>query len=325
MDKHNHPQTGVLLVNLGTPEAPTPAAVRAFLAEFLADRRVIDLPRWFWLPLLHGIILRRRPGPVAANYAALWTHHGDSPLRLVTLRQVAALQALFDTGEVCVAHAFTYGRPSLARVIEGWHAAGIRRATVLPLYPQFSWTTTGSVIDQLGVLRPRWPDMQIDLVERYAEHPTYLDALAQSVRAFWQANGPAERLLVSFHGVPQRYVERGDPYQRECLQTASALAARLGCAPGTSLAAFQSRFGRAEWIKPYTVEVLREWAAAGVKTVDVVCPSFAADCLETLEEIAVECAGIFRAAGGERLRLVPCLNDDPAHVRMMHAIVSERL
>lgn len=316
---------GVLLMNLGTPEAPTAEAVRTFLAEFLADKRVIDLPRWFWLPILHGIVLRRRPQKVAENYAPLWDEWGDSPLRVITQRQVTALQQCFDTdapGACKVAYAFTYGQPSLARVLEGWYAEGIREVVVMPLYPQFSWTTTGSVMDQLDAQRPRWQGMQLTLVNDYADDATYQQALTESVQTFWQREGRSEQLLMSFHGVPERYIRNGDPYQQQCLHTATQLAASLGLDDAHYRASFQSRFGKAEWIKPYTVDVLREWAQSGVKTVDVVCPSFSVDCLETLEEIAVECAEIFCEAGGERLRLIPCLNDADSHIRMMHSIVS---
>ena len=287
---------GVLLMNLGTPEAPTAEAVRAFLAEFLADKRVIDLPRWFWLPILHGIVLRRRPQAVAENYAPLWKAWGDSPLRVITQRQVSALQHSLDADtpeQYRVAYAFTYGQPSLARVLEGWYAEGIREVVLLPLYPQFSWTTTGSVIDQVEQQRLRWQGMQLALVNDYADDATYQQALMESVQAFWQQEGRSERLLMSFHGVPERYIRKGDPYQQQCLYTANQLAQALGLDDEFWQASFQSRFGKAEWIKPYTVDVLREWAQTGVKTVDVVCPSFSVDCLETLEEIAVECADIF--------------------------------
>lgn len=314
---------GIVLMNLGTPEAPTAEAVRAFLAEFLADKRVIDLPRWFWLPILHGIVLRRRPQKVAENYAPMWGEWGDSPLRVITERQVARLQQCLDAdtpGQYRVTHAFTYGQPSLARVLEAWYADGIRNVVVLPLYPQFSWTTTGSIMDQVSEQRPRWQDMQLTLVHDYADDAAYQQALAGSVQSFWQREGRAERLLMSFHGVPERYIRKGDPYQQQCVYTAKRLAQSLGLDERHYQASFQSRFGKAEWIKPYTVDVLREWAKEGVKTVDVVCPSFSADCLETLEEIAVECAEIFREAGGERLRLIPCLNDSESHIRMMQSV-----
>jgi ferrochelatase len=219
-----------------------------------------------------------------------------------------------------VAHAFTYGQPSLARVLEQWFSAGIRRVVVLPLYPQFSWTTTGSVMDQLERHRPRWPEMQLALIHDYVDDPDYQQALAESVNAFWQQQGQAERLLMSFHGVPERYIRKGDPYQQQCLYTAKSLAQALALDENRYAASFQSRFGKAEWIKPYTLDVLKQWAAEGVKTVDVVCPSFSADCLETLEEITVECAEVFRQAGGERLRLIPCLNDNASHIRMMRSI-----
>lgn len=321
------PATGpeaILLVNLGTPAAPTPEAVRAFLGEFLADRRVIDLPRWLWLPVLKGIILRRRPPRVAQAYAHLWEAWGDSPLRLITQRQVAALQSLLDAGSIParVAYAFVYGSPSIAETLQRWQAEGLTRVRILPLYPQFSWTTTGSVLDQLAGIRRQFPALQCEVIESYADNGDYLDALAGSVRHFWREKGDEpERLLMSFHGIPKRYVEQGDPYQAQCLQTASALAARLGRDASGCAASFQSRFGFAEWVKPYTIDTLREWGRAGVKTVDVVCPSFSADCLETLEEITLECGTAFREAGGERLRLVPCLNDDAAHIRMMKNLV----
>lgn len=316
----------VLLANLGTPAAATPAAVRAFLKPFLSDPRVVEVPRPIWWLILNAFILPFRPKPVAQAYQALWDHYGDSPLRLITAEQVDKLTALceqqFGAGEVLVDYCFTYGEPSLAAQLDRYRSQ-VDKIVLLPLYPQYSCSTTAALSDQLAAYQRRQRHIaDVALIKDYYQTTAYRQALADSVQRFWQQNGRGDFLLVSCHGVPKAYADKGDPYYRQCLATAQQLAADLGLADGSWRSSFQSRLGKAEWLKPYTDVTVRELAAAGVKTLDVVCPSFSVDCLETLEEIAVENAGYFREAGGETLRLVPCLNADDAHVAMMLSLIT---
>lgn len=312
--------TGVLLVNLGTPDAPTPGAIRRYLAEFLRDRRVVDLPRALWLPLLYGLILPLRPARLAPQYARIWTAEG-SPLAKITRELRTALASRLAGEAVTVAAAMRYGAPAIGTALAQLHAAGVTRLVVLPLYPQYSATTTESVFDVLAaaVRERRWP-LDLRLVRDYHDDAGYIAALAESVREHWQQHGRGERLLMSFHGIPQRYVERGDPYGRQCEQTARRLADALGLGDGDWQLAYQSRVGRARWLGPYTDAVVVELARAGVRRLDVVCPGFSADCLETLDEIAIRYAGAFVAAGGEALRYVPALNARPAHVEALARI-----
>lgn len=308
--------TGVLLANLGTPDAPTPAALRRYLAEFLWDRRVVEIPRLPWWLILHGIILRVRPARSARKYRAIWTPEG-SPLLAISRRQAAALAAALadrHPGAIRVALGMRYGNPSIAAALAELRAAGARRLLVLPLYPQYSATTTASTFDAIAAELRAWRWLpELRFVAHYHDDPGYLDALAASVRAA-RAERPGERLLFSFHGLPKRNLLAGDPYHCQCHKTARLVAERLGLQAAQWAVAFQSRFGRAEWLQPYTGALLADWAKAGVKTVDVVCPGFAADCLETLEEIAIENRQVFLAAGGERYRYIPALNDAPTHI-----------
>jgi ferrochelatase len=301
---------GVLLVNLGTPEAPTPGAVRRYLAEFLADPRVVELPRWIWLPLLHGLILRLRPARSARKYAAIWTAQG-SPLALHTASQAERLAAV--TG-MPVAYAMRYGAPRIADGLARLRAAGVERPTVLPLYPQYARSTTESVRD---VLAPELP-----LIEQFHDHPAYIAALAAGVRRHWSEHGRGELLVMSFHGIPRRSVERGDPYEKQCRATARLLAEALALDAAQWTLAFQSRFGAAEWLQPYTLDTLVALARAGRGRVDVVCPGFVSDCLETLEEIGIEARRAFREAGGSELRVLPCLNESPEWIAALAAIVA---
>jgi ferrochelatase len=322
-------KTAVILMNLGTPEAPTAASIRRYLREFLSDRRVVEIPRPLWWPILHGPILMLRPRRLVPAYRLLWEHHGDSPLRLITARQVSALQALLSArGEAApqVTQAMTYGRPSLAQAVDDLQRSGVRHVLVLPLYPQYSGTTTGAIYDQVAALMQSRRDVpSISVVKHYHTHPLYIEALAQSVERSWQRNGRSLRLLLSFHGIPQRNVRCGDPYERQCRATAQALTARLGLAADCWRVSFQSRLGRAEWLQPYTSDTLRQWGSEKLASVDVVCPAFAADCLETLEEIAVENRTVFQRAGGGEYHFIQCLNDDAAHIEMLAAIVNEQM
>jgi ferrochelatase len=322
-------KTAVILMNLGTPEAPTAAAIRRYLRTFLSDRRVVEIPRALWWPILYGPILMLRPRRLVPAYRLLWEHHGDSPLRLITARQVSALQALLSTrGEAApqVTQAMTYGRPGLAQTVADLQRSGVEHVLVLPLYPQYSGTTTGAIYDQVAALMQSQRDVpSIGVVKHYHLHPLYIEALAQSVERSWQRNGRSQRLLLSFHGIPRRNVSLGDPYERQCRATAQALTARLGLAADRWQVSFQSRLGRAEWLQPYTSDVLRQWGSENLASVDVICPAFAADCLETLEEIAVENRAIFQRAGGGEYHFIPCLNDDAVHIEMLAAIVGEQM
>lgn len=321
-----HPaHLGVLLCNLGTPDAPSTAAVRRYLREFLSDRHVIRLPRWIWLPILHGLILRLRPPRSARAYRRVWTEQG-SPLAVFSERQRRALQRCLDEGRrtpATVALGMRYGRPSIPEALETLREAGADELVVLPLYPQRSETTSGSTEEAVreALARGGW-QVAPCFVAHYHLHPSYLAALEESVREFWQAEGRGERLLLSFHGLPKRYCEReGDPYAGQCHATARELAQRLGCGRQEWAVAFQSRVGFGEWLRPYTDELLEEWARKGVGHVQVLCPGFAADCLETLEEIAIREAARFREAGGRRLDYIPALNERRAHVEALAELV----
>ncbi|HVI59435.1 MAG TPA: ferrochelatase [Luteimonas sp.] len=308
---------GLLLVNLGTPSAPTAAAVRRYLAEFLADRRVVQIPRLLWWPLLHGVILPLRSPRVARKYAEIWME-GGSPLAVHTRRLADAVQARLPG--MRVAHAMRYGGPAIADAVAALRAQGCARVLVLPLYPQYSTTTTASVADALAAVAEDPGAPALRMVEQYATDAGLVAALADSVRAHWQAHGRGERLLLSFHGIPQRLADAGDPYGAQSHATAAALAQALGLGPGEWLATFQSRFGREQWLQPATDVTVRALGASGVHRVDVICPGFAVDCLETLEEIAIQNAGFFRAAGGQALSYIPCLNDAPAHADALAAL-----
>jgi len=326
---HGAPQdaqrTGVLITNLGTPAAPTAAAVRRYLAEFLSDPRVVELPRWLWLPVLHAVILRLRPRRSAAAYRQIWTEEG-SPLLVNAARQTAALEDTLAQrwqASVKVALGMRYGEPSIATALECLRDWGARRVLVLPLYPQYSATTTGSTYDAvLEALAGERSVPDLRIVSRYHDHQGYIDALANSVRAAREQHGHHGRLLMSFHGLPRRYCDAGDPYYEQCLETAQLLAARLEEAPENWAVAFQSRVGREEWLQPYTQSLLRDWAESGVRTVQVLCPGFSADCLETLEEIAIRAAALFRSCGGKSLHYIPALNDRPEHISALADIVT---
>lgn len=310
----------VVLVNLGTPDAPTPKAVRRYLAEFLHDHRVVALTRWLWCPILHFVILPFRSPRVAKLYAGVWMQAG-SPLAVYTARLAASVQA--EMPEADVVHAMRYGNPSLRGVLQRLRDAGHARVQVLPLYPQYSTTTTasvGDVVDEIfgadGAARMR-DDYHLD--------PDWIEAVAGSIRAHWAAHGRGERLLFSFHGIPQRLADAGDPYPAQCRASVDAIVQALGLAPTEAMLTFQSRFGREPWLQPYTDETLKALGGAGVRTLDVVCPGFAVDCLETLEEIALQNADVFHAHGGQDLRYIPCLNDAPAHARALAALTRRDL
>jgi ferrochelatase len=320
-------RTAVLLVNLGTPDAPTASAVRRYLAQFLSDPRVVEIPGWIWKPLLHGVILRVRPAKSAAKYAAIWTADG-SPLKVWTERQAKLLQGwLGERGHaVQVKPAMTYGQPSIASQLDALKTDGVTRVLVLPLYPQYSGATTGSVFDAVGTWARQIRHLpELRFVNRYHDDPLYIEALAQHVRTHWAHHGQPERLVLSFHGMPKRSLMLGDPYHCECQKTGRLLAERLQWPADRLHITFQSRFGKAEWLQPYTEPTLRSLAQQGVRRVDVACPGFVSDCLETLEEIAIECRDAFVAAGGDELRYVPCLNDDPRWISALAQIAIQHM
>lgn len=309
------PRDGVLLVNLGTPDAPTAAAVRRYLAEFLHDHRVVDLNRWLWCPLLHGVILPLRSPKVARAYASIWTGQG-SPLRVGSQRLAEALAAALPGVELRLA--MRYGQPSVGSVLREMADAGVNRLWVLPLYPQYSASTSASVHDAVMRELLRWRRQpELHLLQDYHLDPGWVRAVADSVRAHWAIRGRGERLLMSFHGLPQRFVQAGDPYAAQCAASARAIASELGLGEGQWWHSYQSRFGREPWLQPYTDHTLETWGRQGVGAVDVLCPGFAVDCLETLEEIAVENARGYQQAGGEALRYIPCLGAAPAHVEAL--------
>ncbi|MGE0484350.1 MAG: ferrochelatase [Gammaproteobacteria bacterium] len=322
------PRTGILLANLGTPDAPTTAAVRRYLAEFLADPRVVELPRWLWLPLLHGIVLRTRPRRSAHAYQAIWGEDG-SPLLRTSERLRDALTSVLRQrhGEVIeVALGMRYGQPSIATALDALLAAEARRILVVPLYPQYASATTASVGDAVfaALARRRWvPELRT--IADYHADPRYVEALATSAEAHWATHPRGERLLLSFHGIPRDTFLAGDPYHCQCHATARLLASRLELADDAWQLSFQSRVGPKRWLEPYTDQTLRAWGAAGVGDIDVICPGFAVDCLETLEEIALQNAATFKAMGGGTLRYIAALNDGAAHVEALAGIIDDHL
>ncbi len=319
---------GILLTNLGTPDAPEKGALRRYLKEFLWDPRVVEMPRPLWWLILNGIILNVRPSRSAAAYRSVWTEQG-SPLLVHTRAQAQALQAAMAErcGErVVVDFAMRYGNPAIGSVIDRLLAQGVRRLLVLPLYPQYSGPTTGSTFDAVAAdfTRRRWvPDLRF--VAQYHDHPDYIAALAASILQYRTANGGSDRLLFSFHGEPRRYLDAGDPYHCQCHKTARLVAGALGLSECDYLVTFQSRFGREEWLQPYTDDTLKGLPAQGVKSVQLICPGFAADCLETLEEIEVENRRYFQDAGGERYGYIPCLNSEPAHIELLAQLAIENM
>jgi len=320
--------TAILLCNLGTPDAPTPTALRRWLAQFLGDPRVVEIPRLLWLPLLHGVILQTRPKRSAQRYQAIWQPEG-SPLALWTEKQATMLRGwLGEAGmPVTVLPAMRYGQPGIAAQLQALQQLGVQRVLVLPLYPQYSGTTTASVIDAVM----QWARVQrhipaLRFVTEFHDDPDYIAALAHSVREHWEREGErADTLVMSFHGIPERNVHLGDPYAEQCQTTARLLAAALGLDKQDYLVTFQSRFGRAKWLGPYTQATLETLAAKGTRRVDVMCPGFPCDCLETLEEINIEVRHAFMQAGGKAFRYIPCLNDNYAWIGALSRMAQRHL
>ncbi|MGM3224641.1 ferrochelatase [Dickeya zeae] len=313
---------GVLMVNLGTPDAPTPQAVKRYLAEFLHDRRVVDLTRLIWCPLLHGIILPTRSPRVAKLYQSVWMDEG-SPLLVYSRRQQQALAASLP--DIPVELGMSYGSPSLKSALEALLAKGVTEVTVLPMYPQYSCSTTAAVWDGVSaLLRNRRQIPGIRFIRDYAEHPAYIEALKHSVEQSFLQHGVPDKLVISFHGIPQRYADEGDDYPKRCAATAQALAVALGLSSEQVMMTFQSRFGREAWLTPYTDETMQALPKQGVKRIQVICPGFAADCLETLEEIKEQNREIFLHAGGESFEYIPALNDAPLHIALLAQLVGEQ-
>jgi ferrochelatase len=320
-------RTAVLYCNLGTPDEPTTAAVRRYLAEFLADPRVVEIPRLVWLPLLYGLILPFRSAKSAAKYASIWRPEG-SPLKLWTDKQAKLLQGwLGEHGHrVTVRYAMRYGNPSIASQLDALKADGVTRILVVSAYPQYSATTTASVIDAVMAWSKRVRNLpELRFVNRYHDDRGYVQALARRIERHWREHGRGEHLVMSFHGVPERTLHLGDPYHCECQKTARMLAAHLGLEKDQYSVTFQSRFGKAKWLEPYTEPSLRALAKRGVARVDVVCPGFTGDCLETLEEIGMEGKHAFLVAGGKEFQYIPCLNDDPAWIAALGAVTERHL
>ena len=319
---------GVLFTNLGTPDDTSVKAVRRYLAEFLSDRRVVDLNRALWLPILYGIILTFRPKNSAEGYHSVWTEEG-SPLLVYARRQAEQIQARLDREverPVHVALAMRYGNPSIETGLRELDAAGCKQVLVLPAYPQYSATTVATTFDKVGEVLADWPEPPaLRQINRYHDEPGYIEALANSVREHWAEHGRAEKLVMSFHGIPKRYVKLGDPYPRDCGVTAQLLASELGLSRNEYKVCFQSRFGREPWLQPYLDETMKAWGAAGMKSVDVMCPGFSSDCLETLEEIKEENREYFEEAGGGSLRYIPALNDRDDHVDMFTQLIKREL
>jgi ferrochelatase len=314
-------KTAILLVNLGSPDAPTPRAVRRYLAEFLWDRRIVDLARPLWWLILHGVILRIRPKRSARAYAKIWTADG-SPLIHFSRLQASRLAERFDGSGIKVGLAMRYGNPSVKQAYLELDVEHLERLIVLPMYPQYSRTTTESVRD---AIKAHPVSAQTSFIEDYYDHPAYIEACAEHIRAHWSQWGRGERLLFSFHGIPQRFADAGDPYPRHCEQTSALIARRLGLPDDEWMMTYQSRFGREPWLQPYTDKTLEQLPDQGVKKLDIFCPGFAADCLETLEEIAMENRDIFIEAGGEVFSYIPALNDSTVHIDALEKILTEQI
>lgn len=327
--QHGSPtKIGVLLINLGTPDAPTRPALRRYLKQFLSDPRVVEIPRVVWWPILNGIILNTRPAKSAKKYAQIWEADG-SPLLAHTRKQAKMLQGYLGErtkSPLVVEYAMRYGNPSLPSAMASLKEQGCEHILALPLYPQYAASSTATALDAVFQVMQQSRNMpELRTVRHYHDDPGYIAALANSVRDHWMQNGRADMLVMSFHGVPKRSLLQGDPYHCECQKTGRLLAEALGLAENLYQITFQSRFGRAEWLQPYTAQTLMDLGKKGVKRVDVICPGFSSDCLETLEEIAIECKSDFLNAGGQEYHYIPCLNERDDWIRALSDIVLKHL
>ncbi|WP_331343961.1 ferrochelatase [Cellvibrio sp. UBA7661] len=314
------PRVGVLLANLGTPDEPTAPALRRYLAEFLSDPRVIEVPRLIWMMVLHGIILRVRPRKSAALYKSVWTSEG-SPLLAISKQQQAAIQQQLGDG-YSVKLGMRYGNPSIAGALRELQKEGVRKIIVLPLYPQYAGPTTGSTFDAVATELKSWRWVpELHFINNYCDHPLYVEALANSVREHIEKNGLPQKIIFSYHGMPKRYLTAGDPYFCLCQKTTRLVQEKLGLDKSICLTSFQSRFGREEWLKPYTDETLEQLPKDGIKHIAIISPAFSADCLETLEELAVENRHAFIAAGGEKYDYIAALNDRTDHIAALVEIL----
>ena len=324
----NTPKIGVLLTNLGTPEAPTAEALRPYLKQFLWDPRVVEVPRPIWWLILNGIILNTRPKRSAEAYREVWNERG-SPLLAHLEDQVAGIADRLTSAygdQFVVKGAMRYGTPAVGLVLSEMFNAGIQKLVVLPLYPQYGGPTTGSTFDEISadLTRRRWlPAFRF--ISSYCDDARYIEALAESIRAHWAEHGRAQKLVLSYHGMPKRYLVEGDPYHCQCHKTSRLIGEALGLTGGDMMTTFQSRFGREEWLQPYTDETLQTLPAQGVSEVQVVCPGFSADCLETIEEIGMENRDTFMRAGGTRYEYIPCLNAESGHLDALAAVISDEL
>ncbi len=314
---------GVLMVNLGTPDAPTPQAVKRYLAEFLSDRRVVDTSPWLWWPLLRGVILPIRSPRVAKLYQSVWMDEG-SPLLVYSRRQQKALAARMP--EIPVELGMSYGSPNLPDAIDKLLAQGVTKLVVLPLYPQYSCSTSAAVWDAVARILKGYRRLpSVSFIRDYAEHPTYISALQQSVERAFAQHGKPDRLILSFHGIPKRYAQLGDDYPQRCEDTSRALRGKLVLPAENIMMTYQSRFGREPWLTPYTDETLKSLPAQGIKHIQLICPGFSSDCLETLEEIKEQNREIFMHAGGEKFEYIPALNDDEGHIDLLEQLVRDHL
>ncbi|MDO4248816.1 MAG: ferrochelatase [Neisseria sp.] len=317
-------KTAVLLINLGTPQAPTPQAVRPYLRDFLSDPRVVELPAPLWQPLLHGAVLPLRPKKSARGYQKIWFPEG-SPLAVYTQKQADALAARLP--EVTVRHAMSYGSPSVPGVLDELKAQGVSQVLALPLYPQYAASSSGAALDKvLGVLYRQRNMMSLRTVSRFYNDAGYIGALVRQIQAYWAEHGRGEKLMFSFHGIPQAACDQGDPYFHECSETVRLLAGQLGLSEHDYVMSFQSRFGKAKWLTPSTQDLLTELPGKqGITKLDIICPGFVGDCLETMEEIAIAGREAFHAAGGTQFHYIPCLNDNPAWIDALSALAKKHL
>jgi len=322
------PVTGVLITNLGTPDEPTPAALKKYLGEFLWDPRVVEIPRPIWWLILNGVILNTRPKKSAAAYQSVWMDEG-SPLLVFSKRQSAALQIELEKrikGPVKVALGMRYGNPSIESALTALQQAGAKRILVLPLYPQYSAATSASTLDEVSRVMKAWRYVpQLRFISHYHDDARYISAVANSIQKYWDENGKPEKLFYSFHGMPQRTLKAGDPYYCQCKKTARLISEELGLNEDEWIIAFQSLFGKEEWLRPYANETLKQLGEQRLESVDVVCPGFSADCLETLEEMAEENKAVFQEAGGQQYRYIPCLNESAEHIDALSDLIMENV